>query len=74
MREGKRVRSIRQGRCRIVMSLEENSIYSGSYTCAGKRLDKFRLAAAGVALSTGKLHGMAHVKNDGITGFLHHGE
>ena len=56
------------------MSLQENSIYSGGYTCASQRLDKFRLADTGMALPAGKLHGMRHVKNDGITALLHYWE
>jgi len=65
LREGKRVRAVGQSRCGVVMGLEEKSVCSSGYTSARKRLDKFRLAAAGVPLPAGKLHGMRHVKNNG---------
>ena len=53
----------------IVVSLEEDAVDTGGYAGARQRLDEFGLAAAGVALAAGELHGVGHVEDDGIAEF-----
>src|SRR5207245_9021324 len=65
---------VRAGRRGIVVRLEKNPIHACGHGCARKRLNELRLSSARAALTSGKLHGMRHVKNHGIAGPLHHRE
>src|SRR6266436_764877 len=63
MRQRQSVRPVRKRFGGIVVSLQKNSVNARSNAGACQWLNKLRLAAAGMALPAGKLHGMRHVKN-----------
>src|SRR5260370_26223962 len=63
MRQRQSVRPVRKRFGGIVVSLQEDSVNASGNAGASQRLDKLRLAAAGMALPAGKLHGMRHAKN-----------
>src|SRR5271165_1643075 len=56
------------------MSFQEDAIDAGGDAGASERLDEFRLAATGVALSAGKLHGVGDIVDDRIAELGEHGK
>src|SRR5271169_5744849 len=64
--ERQSVGAVREGGSGIFVGLEEDTIDTRGDTGACERLDEFRLAATGVALSAGKLHGVGDIVYDGI--------
>ena len=70
LREREGVGAVGEGGGGIVVGFEENAVDAGGDAGAGERFDEFGLAAAGVALAAGELHGVRDVEDDRIAEFV----
>ena len=69
MCERQGIGAIGESLCRIVVSFKKETIDAGRDSGAGERLNEFRLASAGMALSTRELNGVSDIVDDGIAEF-----
>ena len=72
--EGQGIGTVGESNSGIVVGFEEEAIDTGGDAGTSERFDKFRLAAAGVALSTGELNGVSDIVDNGITELGEDGE
>jgi len=67
--EGQGIGTIGESGCGIVVGFKKETIGAGRDSGAGERLNEFRLASAGMALSTRELNGVSDIVDDGIAEF-----